>query len=101
MTLVTSRYKNYFRDRKVIWIQDNLASQGKSTFIKYLAMNEKLFDLGLEKLPIDRPERIRSAVIKLLDIYICAFTCTQGVDTNFQNLLEVIEEIKNSYIVFS
>ena len=67
-------------------------------------MNEKLFDLGIEKLPIDRPDRVRSAVIKLsrkkdVDIYTFDFTRIQGIDTNFQNLFEVIDEIKNSYIV--
>ena len=65
LDLITGRYQNYFRDRKVIWIQDMLSGQGKSTFIRYLASNEKNLGMGIEKLPIDRPDRIRSAIIKL------------------------------------
>ena len=104
LELIQGPLQNYLKDRKVICIQDNVGGQGKSTFIRYLSMNEKLFDLGIEKLPIDWPDRVRSAVIKLsrkkdVDIYTFDFTRTQGIDTNFQNLFEVIEEIKNSYIV--
>ena len=102
--MIQSPLQEYLRDRKVLWVQDPRGGHGKSTFIKYLAMNEKFLGLGVEKLPIDRPDRVRSAVIKLskkkdVDIYIFDFTRTQGVDTHFQDLFEVIEEIKNSYVV--
>lgn len=46
LDLITGRYQNYFRNKKVIWVQDMLG-------------------IGIEKLPIDRPDRVRSAVIKL------------------------------------
>jgi len=104
LSLLTSHYQEKLRDRKVIWIQDRKGGQGKSTFIRYLAMNEKKLGLGVEKLPMDRPDRIRSAVVKLskkkdVDMYMFDFTRTQGVDTHFQDLFEVIEEIKNAYVV--
>lgn len=73
---------------------------GKSTFIKYLAMNEKLLNMGGEKLLIDRPDRVRSAMIKLSKkIYIFDFTKIQCFNIHFQYLFEVIKEIKNSYVV--
>lgn len=102
--LITGRYQNYFRNRKVVWIQDIIGGQGKSTFIRYLAANEKSLGMGIEKLPIDRPDRVRSAVIKLskrknVDIYMFDFTRTRGDDTRFNDLFEVIEELKNSFIV--
>ena len=83
LDLFTGRYEAYFRDRKVVWIQDSLGGQGKSTFIRYLATNEKSLGMGVEKLPIDRPDRVRSAVIKLskrknVDLYMFDFTRTRG-----------------------
>lgn len=40
-------------------MRDILGSRGKSTFIRYLAANEKRFGMGIEKLPIDRPDKVR------------------------------------------
>lgn len=65
LKLISGEYQNYFRNRKVIWIQDTLGGQGKSTFIRYLATNETSLGMGIEKMPIDRPDRVRSAIIKL------------------------------------
>ena len=102
--LMQSDSQDSLRDRKVIWIQDTAGGQGKSTFIRYLAMNKKNLKLEAVKLPVDQPARIRSAVIKLakktdIDLYMFDFTRTQGVDTHFNDLFEVIEEIKNAYVV--
>lgn len=47
LELIQALLQNYLRDRKVICIQDNIGGQGKSRFIRYLAMNEKLFDLSI------------------------------------------------------
>lgn len=81
--LITGQYQDYLRDRKVIWIQDVLGGQGKSTFIRYLAANETNLGMGIEKLSIDRPDRIRSAIVKLskrknVDVYMFDFTRTRG-----------------------
>ena len=35
LSLITGRYQSYFLGRKVIWVQDSLGGQGKSTFIRY------------------------------------------------------------------
>ena len=104
LKLITGEHQGYFRDRKVIWVQDIVGGHGKSTFIRYLAINERTLGMGIEKLPIDRPDRVRSAVIKLskkknIDLYMFDFTRTRGEETKFNDLFEVIEEIKNSYIV--
>ena len=101
LELITGEYQNHFRNRKVIWVQDIVGGQGKSTFIQYLATNERKFGMGIEKLPIDRPDRVRSAIIKLskkknVDVYMFDFTRTRGDDTRLNDLFEVIEEIKNS-----
>lgn len=60
--------------------------------------------ISVKKLPLDKADRLRMMVCKIIerenvDLFSFDFTRTQGVDTNFQNLFEVIEEIKNSYIV--
>ena len=104
LRLISYEYQDYFRNRKVIWIQDMLGGQGKSTFIRYLATNEANLNMGIEKMPIDRPDRVRSAIIKLskkknVDLYMFDFTRTRSDDTRLNDLFEVIEEIKNSYIV--
>ena len=104
LSLITGRYQSYFVGRKVIWVQDSLGGQGKSTFIRYLAMNEKHLGIGVEKLPIDRPDRVRSAVVKLskrknVDLYIFDFTRTRSEDSRLNDLFEVVEEIKNCFVV--
>lgn len=104
LQLMTGPLRSSLEDRKVIWIEDPIGGSGKSTFIKYLALNEKKTSLAVEKMPFDRPDRIRSSVIKLskkkdVDVYMFDFTRTQGEDTSFKDLFEVIEEIKNGYIV--
>lgn len=104
LKLIVNEYQDYFRNRKVIWIQDMLGGQGKSTFIRYLATNEASLNMGIEKMPIDRPDRVRSAIIKLskkknVDLYMFDFTRTRSNDTRLNDLFEVIEEIKNSYVV--
>lgn len=104
MQLMKGPQRSFLEDRKVIWVEDPVGGSGKSTFIKYLALNEKETGLRVTKVPFDRPDRIRSSVVKLskkkdVDIYMFDFTRTQGQDTSFNDLFEVIEEIKNGYIV--
>ena len=90
LELITGEYQNHFRNRKVVWVQDIIGGQGKSTFIRYLAANEKKLGMGIEKLPIDRPDRVRSAIIKLskkknVDVYMFDFTRTRSDDTRLND----------------
>ena len=69
-----------FRDRKVIWVQDEKGSAGKSTFLKYLCSQKE--GLNFKKLPLDRPDRIRMMVCKMtekedVDAFCFDFTRTQ------------------------
>ena len=104
LKLISGEYQNYFRNKKVIWVQDTLGGQGKYTFIRYLATNETSLGMGIEKMPIDQPDRVRPAIIKLsrkknIDLYMFDFTPTRSDDTRLNDFFEVIEEIKNLYIV--
>ena len=90
------------RDRKVIWVQDITGGAGKSTFSKYLSFGQK--EWQVKKLPLDKPDRIRMAVCKLVlkenvDIFTFDFTRTRGEDTSMHDLFQVIEEIKNGHVV--
>ena len=94
--------KSKERDRKVIWIQDVNGGAGKSTFLKYLCFGQK--DWNVKKMPIDKPDRIRMAVCKIVqkenvDIFAFDFTRTRGEDPSIKDLFQVVEEIKNGHVV--
>jgi len=91
-----------FRDRKVIWIQDEKGSAGKSTFLKYLCSQKE--GLNFKKLPLDRPDRIRMMVCKMtekedIDAFCFDFTRTLDENTSIRSMFQVLEEIKNGHIV--
>ena len=91
-----------FRDRKVIWIQDEKGSAGKSTFLKYLCSQKE--GLNFKKLPLDRPDRIRMMVCKMtqkedVDAFCFDFTRTLDENTSIRSMFQVLEEIKNGHIV--
>lgn len=91
-----------FRDRKVIWIQDEKGSAGKSTFLKYLCSQKE--GLNFKKLPLDRPDRIRMMVCKItekedVDAFCFDFTRTLDENTSIRSMFQVLEEIKNGHIV--
>ena len=94
---------NYLRDRKVIWVQDPTGGAGKSTFIKFLRFGKPL-GLNFKKLPLDHCDRLRLSICKIcnetdVDGFMFDFTRTFSEDTSFRSLFEVVEEIKNNYIV--
>lgn len=104
LTLLGPEFGGKFRDRKVIWVQDVHGGAGKSEFIKYLARTGGEHKLVAKKLPFDNPDRIRSSVGKIakkhdVDIFMFDFTRTRSESANDQNLFQVVEEIKNSYVV--
>lgn len=91
-----------FRDRKVIWIQDEHVIAGKSTFLKYLCSQKE--GLNFKKLPLDRPDRIRMIVCKMtekedVDAFCFDFTRTLDENTSIRSMFQVLEEIKNGHIV--
>lgn len=104
ITLFDDKFETEFRDRKVIWIQDLNGHAGKSKFIEYLARTGGENKLVAKKLPFDNPDRIRSAVCKIskkfdVDIFMFDFTRTRSENANDANLFQVVEEIKNLYVV--
>jgi len=105
LELLDPCYGNKFRDRKVIWIQDMIGGSGKSKFIQYLARSGEIsHNLVCKKLPFDNPDRIRSAVSKIalktdVDVFMFDFTRTRSEFADIESLFQVIEEIKNSYVV--
>ena len=91
-----------FRDRKVIWVQDEKGGAGKSTFLKYLCSQKD--GLNFKKLPLDRPDRIRMMVCKItekedVDAFAFDFTRTMDENTSIKSMFQVLEEIKNGHIV--
>jgi len=90
------------RDRKVIWVQDLVGGCGKSTFLKFLRFGQD--SLIVRKLPLDRPDRLRMFVCKVaeqtdVDVFAFDFTRTLDDDTSIKSLFQIIEELKNGYIV--
>jgi MinD-like ATPase involved in chromosome partitioning or flagellar assembly len=100
------RHPNYklFRDRYVIWAYDIKGGSGKSEFIKYLCVGQK--DLVVKKLPISSVTQLVSAVADVtkkhkVDVFVIDDTRTKGKDTNFDDMFEVIETIKNGHVISS
>jgi len=90
------------RERSVVWVQDPLGGSGKSTFLRYLRFGQT--NLTVRKLPFDRPDRLRMFVCKVaeetdIDLFAFDFTRTLDEDTSVKSLFQVIEELKNGYIV--
>jgi hypothetical protein len=94
-------YNSKERDRKVVWCQNVLGGAGKSRFLKYLSFGQK--NWKVKKLPIDKPDRIRMAVCKIVqkedvDIFTFDFTKTHGEETSMKDLFQSVEEIKNGHV---
>lgn len=90
------------RDRKVIWVQDPNGRAGKSTFLRHLSFGQE--DLNVKKLPLDKPDRLRMAICKIVkkenvDVFAFDFTRTRGKETAVEDLFEIVEEIKNAHVV--
>lgn len=54
------------RDRKVMVVSNPNGGSGKSLLMKYLQTNEGKIGINVAKLPIDKPDRLRSAVVKIM-----------------------------------
>ncbi|ALE29557.1 replication associated protein [Lake Sarah-associated circular molecule 10] len=93
----------YFRDRIVIVVQDEKGNSGKSFFLKWLAIGQKV--LNSKKLPVTSVDRLMSAVTKVtadskrIDLFTINLTRSKGEDQSYKDLFAAIEEIKDGYIV--
>ena len=90
------------RDRKVIYVEDQLGGSGKSTLIKWLRTGQTRFEF--RALPVSAVDRLASAmnlITKSCKIDIIAFDITreQGKDESDLDLFAAVEQIKNGYIV--
>lgn len=102
--ITNPEYQPALKDRKVMVVSNPAGKIGKSKLLKHLAQSQEANKLKVAKLPIDKPDRLRAGVIKLLrkqeiDLFMFDFTRTQGVETHLENLFEIVEEIKNGYLV--
>lgn len=93
-----------FRDRYIIWAYDPIGGSGKSEFIKWLCIGQK--QLKVIKLPISSVTQLISAVADVtkkntIDVFVIDDTRTKGANTNFEDMFEVIETIKNGHVVSS
>lgn len=91
-----------FRDRYIIWVSDPMGGSGKSEFVKWLRIGQNKVET--RKLPIDSVDRLVSAVVtitkqKSIDLFVIDDTRTQGKETNFEDMFEAIETIKNGHTV--
>lgn len=67
-----------------------------------MALNQE--GLRVKKLPLDKPDRLRMMVCKIVeqedvDAFSFDFTRTLGTETYIENLFQIVEEIKNGHIV--
>ena len=90
-----------FRDRKIIWVEDQVGNTGKSFFQKYLRIGQR--DITVRKLPVSTVDRLISAVTKIvksdkIDLFMINLTRTQGEEQSFKDLFAAIEDIKDGYI---
>lgn len=89
-------------DRHIIWVHDPKGNSGKSKLVKYLALK---FPLDVVKLPFGNANQIRASVIAAgqRKIYFIDVPRTSGKDEEhaFQDVISVIEDIKNGFIVSS
>lgn len=100
--LLTGSEKEFYKDRKVIWIQNPEGNSGKSRFIKWLRIGQK--KLTVRSLPISSVDRLISAVCILnqqtdIDVYTIDFTRSLGKDQSYKDLFATIEMIKNGHVI--
>jgi hypothetical protein len=73
-------------------------------FLKYLRLNQETTGLVVRKLPIGTTDRVTSAIFKAtkkenVDVFVFDFTRTLGTDTRKENLFQIVEDLKNGYLV--
>ena len=100
--IVKNKNNSIIRERKIIWVEDNIGCTGKSKFQKWLRLGQR--DLIARKLPVSSVERLISAVTKLtreqeVDVLMINLTKSRGQDQSLTDVFATIEDIKDAYIV--
>jgi len=100
--IVKNKNNSIIRERKIIWVEDNIGCTGKSKFQKWLRLGQR--DLIARKLPVSSVERLISVVIKLtreqeVDVLMINLTKSRGQDQSLTDVFATIEDIKDAYIV--
>lgn len=94
--------RKQFRDRKIVWVEDNGGNTGKSALGKYLAAGQK--EIRSYKLPVSSVDRLNSAVTKItqknkVDLFFIDLTRSKGKEQHYGDLFAAIEDIKNGHVV--
>lgn len=86
-------------DRTIIWITDTEGCTGKSKLVKYLCTN---YD-SIAKLSFGTANQLRSSVTQLGKriVYIIDIPRTLGHDDSMNDVISVIEDLKNGFVVSS
>ena len=100
--IVKNKNNSIIRERKIVWVEDNIGCTGKSKFQKWLRLGQR--DLIARKLPVSSVERLISAVKKLtreqkVDVLMINLTKSRGQDQSLTDVFATIEDIKDAYIV--
>lgn len=100
--VLANRENPVIRERKIIWIEDNLGCTGKSKFQKWLRLGQK--SISARKLPVSTVERLISAVTKLtqqevIDLLMINLTKSRGQDQSMPDMFATIEDVKDGFIV--
>lgn len=84
-------------DREVWWITDEQGCSGKSLFIKYCCYNNS----AIKKITFGTSHQLRSSVIDAGPalMYIVDIPRTKGVEDHLNNIITVVEDIKNGFVV--
>lgn len=84
-------------DRSIYWITDFKGNSGKSLLVKYLCFNND----AVTKLPFGTANQIRSAVASqgAKSLYFIDMPRTLGDDDSVNDMISVIEDIKNGFVV--
>jgi len=87
-------------DREIIWIYDTYGNSGKSKFVKHIC-----YELEQEacKLPFGTSAQLRSACISAgpKELYFIDVPRTLGKEDRIYDIISVIEDIKNGFVVSS
>lgn len=86
-------------DRTIVWVTDQQGCSGKSKLVKYMCSHND----NTAKLGFGTANQLRSAVVTVgpKKLYIIDIPRTLGEDDSVNDILSVIEDIKNGFVVSS